>query len=136
MKAAYDNLLSTGDLQLLRDAQLRRLLARFQSQIEMEEGLNWQWEQWNQVNQPFVNQHMEALDWAPRDLSWEIPLPAAVVPTDWAALLSNREFRNILFQRYIAANDTKTGWLMPLLETAEGITSRLDALLDRSETGA
>jgi len=121
----YDNLVATGDLKLVSDGDLRRLLARFDAQLGKKE-LDWQWDQWMMVVQPYVNQHMEALDWPPSSWSDDIALPDAPTRTDWTEVLEDREFRNVLFNRFIASGDARTYYLEPLLELAEQILARLD----------
>lgn len=129
---AYDNLVTTNGIQLLRDGELGADLALFRRQVELYHRQDWQLDQWNRMNQPFVNRRMKGLDWLPPSYRAEHGLPEPQTRTDWATLLQDPEFEGVIVNRYIAANDA-TRNLQGLQPTVDRIVTRLEALLEPSQ---
>jgi len=126
LTAAYDNLLSTGDLRLIRDPELGQLLARFRGRLQWVAVWPEPWEQWTEVNQPFMLEHMEALAiWPEASVH---PPPTAVASTAWSSVVPSREFRNVIVGTYNVLQDSRGNFEL-LLDLATQITARLDELL-------
>ena len=132
---AYQNLVNTGDIQLIQDDSLKQDLALFMSQIERYRRGEWQLEQWNRVIQQFVTAKMEPLDWLPALYRAQHGLPDPRVRTDWTILVRDQEFKGILVNRVIAAQDNIRN-LQRVLPTTERVVARLVESLRSSGNGA
>jgi len=120
---AYDNLLGTGGTRLLSDEKLKRDLARFRASVDGLTRLDWVLDQWNRQIQPWVVMNLE-LDWLPETYRNERQLPDPAVPTNWAAVLNDREFKGIVINRLIAFDDYMLG-LSRIVPVAEALADRL-----------
>lgn len=129
LTTAYDNLISTGDIALLRDEQLKRDLASFKSAVEVYRRSEWQLDQWNRVIQQYVASGMSPLDWLPTAYRESRGLPDPLTRTDWDAVLGDREFEGILANR-VLATDNNIIHLNRVLPAARRIVARLGALLE------
>ena len=125
---AYDNLIGSGDIALLRDGQLNADLALFMSQVEHYRRGELQMDQWKRVIQQFVTTEMSPLDWLSRDYRANNDLPEPARSTDWDDLLQSREFEGILVNRIIGASDNLM-ILNRVVPPAERIVTRLHTLL-------
>ena len=128
LSTSYDNLVNTDGLTLLTSEDLRRDLGLFYSQLAIYHREDFQARQWEQVNQPFVNGRLRALDWTPAPYREEHALPAPRERTDWTGVLTDQEFEGILVNRFIAANDA-LNMMQKLGPTLERIVARIDSFL-------
>ncbi len=128
LATAYQNLISTGDIALIRDEQLKFDIASFMTATELYRRQDATFEQWNRIIQPFINTEMVPLDWAPKKFRAENGMPDPVDGTDWDRVLKSRQFEGILVNRVIASQDN-VGRLNGILPAAERIVHRLDALI-------
>jgi hypothetical protein len=128
LTTAYDNLVSTGDIALLDDEQLKGDLALFMSEVEHYRRGEWQMDQWNRHIAPFVGTEMVPLDWLPAGYRRERGVPDPSTRTDWDAMLRSRAFEGLLANRVIAASDNIAN-LKRVLPPAGRIVSRLNKLL-------
>jgi hypothetical protein len=129
LTTAYDNLISTGDIALIQDDQLKRDLALFMSEVEHYRQGEWQMDQWNRHIQPFVGTEMVPLDWLPADYRRSHGVPDPPVRTDWDRILTSREFEGLLANRVIAASDNIDN-LFRVLPPTQRIVARLAQLLE------
>ena len=125
---AYENLISTGDISLIRDESLKSDLAVFASTVETYRRGEIVLVQWNTVVQQFVAREFEPLDWLPEWFREDHGLPPPETRTDWDRLLVNREFGGILANRIIGCDDDLDN-LNDVLPAAERIVAQLEALL-------
>ena len=102
----YDNLVNTNDLSLIRSNDIKSSLSNVAHAIIFQnEALNWQSEQWININQLYINKHFEFLDMSPKSVREEFNLPESAFQNDWSAILMDKEFRNIVYNRLLAAGD-------------------------------
>jgi len=128
LTTSYQNLISTGDIALIRDEQLKFDIALFITASELYRHQESTLEQWQGPIQQFIGREMVPLDWVPEDSRAVYGLPAAAGATDWDNVLESREFEGILVNRVIAVQDN-LGRLADILSTAERIVLRLEVLI-------
>ena len=121
--SAYDNLVSTGEIRLIRNQSLKRNLAAFRANFESLRNRDWVLDQWQNLIQPWVVDHLR-LDWMPPGYrqQWELPDPG--LETDWDAVLADQRFRGIVVNRFIAWTDYMNG-VEELLPAARAIATEL-----------
>jgi len=104
---SYQNILNTNKLELIKDKEIIAQLGEINiAIISKKQVLDWQNSQWNNINQPFLNKHVEMADF-PFDNNFTfITLPQNnVLTTDFQGLYKSQEFRNIIYNRLLAADD-------------------------------
>lgn len=126
LSTAYDNLLSSGGIQLIRDEGLKRDLALFNAHVEGLQRQDWVLDQWNRIIQPWVISNFQ-LDWLAPSYREEHGVLDPLVQTDWGAVLQDQEFKGIVINRLIAITDYMAG-LYDLLPAAEAVVDRLEGL--------
>lgn len=130
-RGTYEDMVSSGGLQLVRDIELRLALAAVDNNFEsLLRFSDLQWQHWMELELPFLRDHAEltaiypdyrgagdreGLDVAP------VRFPASGWPTDLQALRS-REFLNIVAARSIVYQDA--------IVAAKGTVRRIDSILD------
>ncbi len=124
MTSTYDNLISTGEIALLRDEGLKTDLGLFKSKLDQYRVQEWQMDQWKHVIQPFVGREMAPLDFAPQHWRKLGGLPDPITFNDWDSLLKYREFEAILLNRVMASSDNLL-FLNKVLPPTQRIVDRL-----------
>ncbi len=104
---SYQNILNTNKLELIKDKNILFKLGEVSTAIQVKKMvLDWQNSQWNTINQPFLNNYVEMAEFAFLDNSKIITIPQNnVFKTDFQSLYKNQEFRNIIYNRLLAADD-------------------------------
>ena len=116
---AYDNLVNTNDLSIIRSDKIKSSLSDVTNAIVFQnETLDWQSQQWLNINQLYINKHFEFLDISPKLVRTELNTPKSAFQNDWDTILKDREFRNIVYNRLLAAGDV-TQSIAQLLEKVE-----------------
>ena len=128
LTTAYENLISTGDIALIRDEQLKFDIASFMTASELYRRQESTLEQWQGPIQQFIGKEMAPLDWVIEDYRAATGLPDAGESTDWNKVLNSREFEGILVNRVIAVQDNMDR-LNNVIPTTEAIVRRLDELI-------
>lgn len=121
--SAYDNLVSTGEIRLIRNDMLKRNLAAFRANFDSLQNRDWVLDQWQSLIQPWVVDHLQ-LDWMPTEYRQQWRLPDPKLRTDWDAVLADQRFRGIIMSRFIAWTDYMNG-IEELLPTASAIATEL-----------
>jgi len=122
---AYDNLINTNDLNIIRSNEVKSALSDLAKSIVFQnESVAWQNQQWTTINQPYINKNFEFLDVTPESLGSNFNIPESAFKNDWSIILNDREFRNLVFNRFLAADDV-TYALHLLLEKVENCKSLL-----------
>ncbi len=126
---SLDELISSGQLRLVRDEGLRATLAAWNSHVEhyrRREG--WAQDNWNLFGAPYVMREMSLAQ-----LAGEVRagVPANVHPRDHFALLGDPYFQNLVMLRWLTADDILAS-LEPLRAEADLIIERLETWLARS----
>jgi len=120
---AYDNLINTNDLNIIRSNAIKSALSDLAKSIVFQnESLAWQNQQWTTINQPYINKYFEFLDVTPESLRSNFNIPESAFKNDWPTILNEREFRNLVYNRFLAADDV-TYSLSLLLEKVENCKS-------------
>jgi len=100
----YNEIISTGSLQILRNDELRIALASWDDMIlrnrQLEDVMFWQY---HLINIPYLNKHVSLLDFADR---YKLSLPGRRDRTDYKKLFTDTEFENILLNRGGALRET------------------------------
>jgi hypothetical protein len=111
----YDNIVNTDDLRIIQSNTIKYALADVaQAIVFQSEVLSWQSEQWININQPYINNHVEFLDITPKEITEDLNTPSSSFKTDWNFILKDMEFRNIVYNRLLAAIDVTHSYDMLL----------------------
>ncbi len=119
----YDNLLSTGGIQLLQDEKLKLDLARFKASIDILDKDNWAYDYMVQQISPWADMNL-GFDLLPETFRNRHQLPEPNVKTDWIAILSDQKFKGIILSRLIGFSDFMDG-LNEILPAAEALAEGL-----------
>jgi len=130
-RGTYEDMVSSGGLQLVQDIELRLALAAVDNNFEsLLRFSDLQWQHWMDLELPFLRDHAELAAIYPdykgagdrEGLDVEpVTFPASGWPTDLQALRS-REFLNIVAARSIVYQDA--------IVAAKGTIRRIDSILD------
>jgi hypothetical protein len=102
----FDNLVNTNELALIRSNGIKSSLSDVARAILFQtEAMDWQAEQWNSINQPYINKHLEFLDISPKSVKEEHNAPNSAFENDWNLIIKDKEFRNLVYNRLLAAGD-------------------------------
>jgi len=103
---AYDNLINTNDLNIIRSNEIKSALSNVAKSIVFQnQAVDWQSQQWIEIIQPYINKNIEFLDVTPKSMQTEFDLPGSDFQNDWDTILKDREFRNLVYNRFLAADD-------------------------------
>jgi len=104
---SYQNILNTNKLELIKDKNILFKLGEISTAIQGKKvAIDWQNSQWNTINQPFLNNYVEMTEFAFQDNSKIITIPQNnEFKTDFQSLYKSQEFRNIIYNRLLAADD-------------------------------
>ena len=107
---SYQNILNTNKLELIKDKNILFKLGEISTAIQGKgKAIDWQDSQWNTINQPFLNNYVEMAEFAFPDNHKIITMPKNnVFKTDFQNLYKNQEFRNIIYNRLLSAEDILT----------------------------
>ena len=103
--AALDDMIASGGIHLIRSAELRQALAAYQPQLAQLRYADAQaWATWEQRIQPVLEGRVPRVDRIRRGTfaTFETPpFGPSKHRTDWAALLGNRVFEDVLAERWL-----------------------------------
>ena len=122
---AYDNLTGSGDLKLLRNRQLKNLLAAYYAAADLTAVVQSTHEmELVQTFQPYI---IDNLDYAAvkRDLVDDFPLTASSEEARILDVLDTRQFRNVVVQKWVISTD--------LLDQFRGMLKLTDEVLQMLE---
>ena len=103
---AMDEIISSGQLRIIRDDQLRAALAAWPADVEhYRRRESWAQDNWNYLIAPFIMREL-SLGQLASGLLGEIPGEAA--PLDHSHLMRDRYFRNLVIHRWITTDDVLT----------------------------
>jgi len=123
VNGSVEDLISSGQLRLIRDERLRSALAAWDSDVEQyQRREGWAQDNWNLLVAPFVTREMSIAQLAKDYLE---DLPDDPDPRDHSELLGDRYTRNLLVHRWITAKDVLAS-LQRLRERCDLILARLD----------
>jgi len=104
--ATYDELVSSGDLTLIRDHELREALARWAVLLEEHERIKvWFFDQWQTLHTPFLFEETVFTDIDSEYMGFQYP--PSPHPMDYGSLLRSRKFWNLVALRVVTAMDLK-----------------------------
>lgn len=123
----YDNLIGAGEMRLIENPEIANALAKFETQIRLTELVQATHEQeLVETFQPWIIQNMDYLAVYYDRTDGAYPLPPASEPARIVELLGNREFRNVLVQKWTISTD-----LLKLNQELQNQSRRLLELLDK-----
>lgn len=123
VNGALDELVSSGQLRLIRDEPLRTALAAWAADVEQyQRREGWAQDNWNFLIAPSVTRDMSIAQLAAGFLGES---PTEPHPVDHSALLSEQYTRNLLVHRWITARD--------VLDALDRLGERCDLILARIE---
>jgi len=125
VQGAYHELLSSGELALIRDKPLRKALASWESRIDnYKTREKWLYDIWNLFIAPYLMQEISMMQIMPDSLLKD--RPPNPFPRDHAVALNDRYFHNIVVHRWVAAADVLKS-LGELRQANEQILEQLTA---------
>jgi len=102
----YENIINTNALNLITNNEIRNALSEVSNGISFRNtALDWQNDQWSTINQPYIIQNIEFLDVTAKKMRADLKLPASAYHNDWNAIFKQKEFRNFVYNRFLAALD-------------------------------
>jgi hypothetical protein len=116
---AYGNLIGSGDLKVLRNRQLKNLLAAYYAAADLTALVQTTHEmELVQTFQPYIIDH---LDYAAvkRDLVEDFPLTASSEEARILEVLDSRQFRNVVVQKWVISTDLLNQFRTMLQRTDE-----------------
>lgn len=122
----YDNLIGAGELRLIADPEIAEGLAAFDMRVRVNTLVQQTHEQQLvETFQPWIIEHMDYVAVHYDRLDGEFPLPQAREPDRILELIDDREFRNVLVQKWMISAD--------LLDQNRTMQVQAQVLLDRIE---
>ena len=103
---SYENLINTNDLGLIRSNEIKLMMTEIEDLLnQRKQRTYWQNEQWLNINQPYINENLEFLEMSPVHVHDTFEIPVSRFANNWDRVLKDQQFRNLVFNRLLAADD-------------------------------